>query len=80
MKEAHRGRGIKDEHFMMVGTYLMMALDQFNVDKETQSKIFEKVYVLKKDIVAPKTIYEKIIDVAPLDTLIDRFVEKISNT
>lgn len=34
MKEAHRGKGIKDEHFMTVGTYLMMALDQFKVDKE----------------------------------------------
>jgi hemoglobin len=52
MRDAHRGRGIRQKHFDLVAGHLAGALDAAGVDQETAAKIITLVAPLAGEIVS----------------------------
>lgn len=51
MKDAHRGRGIKEEHFISAGGMLLTAMEELRIPEEPKIKLLEIVSALRNDIV-----------------------------
>lgn len=51
MKEAHKGRGIEEEHFNIVAGYVKGAMDDLKVPDDLQTQVMNALSALKDDCI-----------------------------
>ena len=54
MKPAHKGMGVRKQHFQALAGALVKALDKFKVPEKEKNELLAAVGPLEKDIVEPK--------------------------